>query len=175
MTESEGWSFNPTDIRKGFYRFSNMGVAGVMKEVKLWCSKCHFRFFTTVANDEPGHLPTTFDITPFSFTPTMTARLHKRDWVPFAISTSPVIHNTPCLPHTPHPPPPPKAFSIRIVFNFSWEDYNTQEKLKTKVMQNLRDKQGVLHKRCANGKCCFRKAESIFTLLLYKTPHSYSW
>ena len=100
MTESEGWSFNPTDIRKGFYRFSNMGVAGVMKEVKLWCSKCHFRFFTTVANDEPGHLPTPFDITPFSFTPTMTARLHKRDWVPFAISTSPVIHNTPCLPHT---------------------------------------------------------------------------
>ena len=90
-----------------------------------------------MANDEPGHLPTTFDITPFSFTPTMTARLHKRDWVPFAISTSPVIHNTPCLPHTPHPPPPPQAFSIRIVFNFSWEDYNTQEKLKTKIMQNL--------------------------------------
>ena len=57
---------------------------------------------------------------------------------------------------------------------FLLEDYNTQEKLKTKVMQNLGDKQGVLHKRYANGKCCFRKAESIFTLLLNKKPHSYS-
>ena len=46
MTESERRSFSPTDIRKGFYYFSNMGVAGVMKEVKLSCSKCHFRFFT---------------------------------------------------------------------------------------------------------------------------------
>ena len=82
MTESERQSFSPTDIKKGFYCFSNMGVAGVMKEVKLSCSKCHFRFFTTVANDKAGHLPVPLDITPFSFTPTMTARTHKRDWIP---------------------------------------------------------------------------------------------
>ena len=69
-----------------------MGVAGVMKEVKLSYSKCHFDFFTSVANDEARHLPAPFNITPFSFTPTMTARPHKRDWIPFAICTSPVIH-----------------------------------------------------------------------------------
>ena len=27
-----------------------MGVAWVMKEIKLSCCKCHFEFFTTVAN-----------------------------------------------------------------------------------------------------------------------------
>ena len=91
MTENERRSFSPTDIRKGFYCFTNMGVTGVIKEVKS-CSKYHFRFFTTVANDEAGHLPVPFDITPFSFTPTMTAGPHKQDWIPFAICTSPVIH-----------------------------------------------------------------------------------
>ena len=131
--------------------------------MKLSCSKCHFRFFTTVANDEAGHLPVPFDITPFSFTPTMIATPHKRDWVPFEICTSPIIHLV-C----------PQTFCTCIEFNFSWEDYNTQEKLKTKVMQNLGDKQGVLHKRYAHGKCRFRKAKSIFTLLLNRRPHSYS-
>ena len=29
-----------------------MGVAGMIKEVKLSCCKCHLRFFSTVANDE---------------------------------------------------------------------------------------------------------------------------
>jgi len=38
---------------------------------------------------------------------------------------------------------PPK-FCISIVFNFSWDDCNTQEKWETKVMQSLGDKQGVL-------------------------------
>ena len=38
----------------------------------------------------------------------------------------------------------PQTFNLPIVFNFSWDDYNTQEKLKTKVTQNLGDKQGVL-------------------------------
>ena len=69
-----------------------MGVTGMMKEVKLTCSKCHFGYFTTVANNEAGHVPVPFDITPFSFTPTMTSRPHKQDWIPFAIFTSPVIH-----------------------------------------------------------------------------------
>ena len=95
MTESERRGFSPSDIRKGFHCFSNMGVAGVMKEVKLSSVlNAISGFFTAVkvANDEAGHLPAPFDITPFSFTPTMTARLHKRDWIPFAICTSPTIH-----------------------------------------------------------------------------------
>ena len=57
------------------------------------CSKCHLSFFfTPVANDKEEHLPVPFDITPFSSTPTIAARLHKRDWVPIAICTSPVIN-----------------------------------------------------------------------------------
>ena len=104
-----------------------MGVARVMKEMKLSCFKCHFEsFFTTVANDKAGHQPVPFDITSFSFTSTMTDRPHKRDWVPFEICTSPIIHLV-C----------PQTFCIRIEFNFSWDDYNTQEKLKAKVMQNF--------------------------------------
>ena len=44
----------------------------------------------------------------------------------FAICPSPIIHLV-C---------PPQC-CIRMVFNFAWDDCNTQEKLKTKVMQNL--------------------------------------
>ena len=33
--------------------------------------------------------------------------------------------------------PPPSQFCIIIVFNFSWDGCNTQEKWKTKVMQNF--------------------------------------
>ena len=96
--------------------------------MKLSCFKCHFEsFFTTVANDKAGHQPVPFDITSFSFTSTMTDRPHKRDWVPFEICTSLIIHLV-CL----------QTFCIRIEFNFSWDDYNTQEKLKAKVMQNFR-------------------------------------
>ena len=35
------------------------------------------------------------------------------------------------------PPPPPIKFCMSIVFNFSWDGCNTQEKWKTKVMQNF--------------------------------------
>ena len=41
-------------------------------------------------------------------------------------------NNASCLP----PPPPPK-FCITIVFDFSWDDCNTQEELETMVMQNF--------------------------------------
>ena len=37
------------------------------------------------------------------------------------------VHDAPCLP-----PPPPHTY-ITIVFNFSWDDCNTQEKLETVV------------------------------------------
>ena len=65
-----------------------------------------------------------------------------------------ISHNTPCLP----PPPPKKKMCMRIVFNFSWDHYNAQEKLKTKVMQTLAgwggggSKQNVIHEKCANGE-----------------------
>ena len=63
---------------------------------KKW--SCHvlnatWVFFTLVENDKVEHLPVPFDIiTPFSSTPTIAATPHKRDWVPIAICTSPVIH-----------------------------------------------------------------------------------
>ena len=72
-------------------------------------------------------VPVPFDITSFSFTSAMTDRPQKQDWVPFAICTSPIIHLV-CL----------QTFCIRIEFNFSWDDHNTQEKLKADVMQNFR-------------------------------------
>ena len=41
-------------------------------------------------------------------------------------------HNAPCLP----PPPPKKRkICITILFDISWDDCNTQEKLETMVMQ----------------------------------------
>ena len=43
-----------------------------------------------------------------------------------------VGHNAPCLP-----PPPPHKFSLTIVFDFSWDDCNTQKKLETMVMEKL--------------------------------------
>ena len=45
-----------------------------------------------------------------------------------AICTSPIIHPV----STPAPPP---TFCTIIVFSFSWDDCNTQEKWKTKVIQ----------------------------------------
>ena len=39
-----------------------------------------------------------------------------------------------CLPP---PPLPPNKCCITIVFDFTWDDCNTQEKLKTTVMQNF--------------------------------------
>ena len=97
------------------------------------------------------------------FTPTMTARPHKRDEALSSICTSPIIHLV-C----------PQTFCIRIVSNFSWGDWNIQQKLKTKVLPNFGGINKVYYKRCANVECCFRKAESLFTLLLNRL-HSHCW
>ena len=43
-----------------------------------------------------------------------------------------VGRNAPCLP-----PPPPHKFCLTIVFDFSWDDCNTQKKLETMVMEKL--------------------------------------
>jgi len=45
---------------------------------------------------------------------------------------------------------PPK-FCKTIVFNFSWNNYNTQEKFETMVMQNLRERK-VPYGLCENGE-----------------------
>ena len=47
-----------------------------------------------------------------------------------------ISHNEPCFTHPPPPAPPPKK--NKYVFNFSRDHCNTQEKLKTKDMQNFR-------------------------------------
>ena len=54
----------------------------------------------------------------------------------FVICISPIIHLV-YTPPPPPPPPPPKKNRFSIVPNFFWDDCNTQEKLKSKVMQNF--------------------------------------
>ena len=53
---------------------------------------------------------------------------------------------TPCLPR------PLQIFGVNIVFNFSWDDCNTQEKLKAKVMQNFKRPNKVYYGRYAYGE-----------------------
>ena len=48
---------------------------------------------------------------------------------------APDIHVKSYLPRARYLPPP--KFCVSIVFNFSWDGCNTQEKIKTKVMQNF--------------------------------------
>ena len=134
VTESERRGFSPTDKREGFYCFvffSNVGVARGMKEMKLSCCKCHFDFFTTVANDEEGHPPVPFDILFHTHNDSYNSQTERG-----SILHLHICHNIPCLP--------PKHFLYAFVFNFSWGDYKTQEKLN----KILGDKQGVLQEMC---------------------------
>ena len=55
-----------------------------------------------------------------------------------------ISHNAPYFP--------PKEFRISIVFNFSWEGCNTQEKWKPEAMQNLGAGQGANKVHCY-GRC----------------------
>ena len=64
----------------------------------------------------------------------------KSRFVLFATSTFPIIHLI-C---------PPK-FCISTVFNFSWNGCNTQEKRKTKVMQNVFGANRVHYGKCGSG------------------------
>ena len=101
ITPCEYWRQKTRDkvlvllTQEGVYHyFFRHGCSKGDKKMKLSCSfKCHFEFFSTqVADNKAEHLPVPFDITPFSSTPTIAARPHKRDWVPIAICTSPVIN-----------------------------------------------------------------------------------
>ena len=141
-----------------FFCFSNMGVLRVMKEMKLSCCKCHFEFFLPQWQMMKKYTHPSLLIS--FFTPSKTARPHKRDEALSSICTSPIIHLV-C----------PQTFAMRIVFNFSWCKYNTQEKFnKSSAKFWVTNK--VYYKRCASRECCFRQTESLFTLLLNR-PHSY--
>ena len=59
---------------------------------------------------------------------------HHTNTTLFAICTSLIIHLV--YPPSPHPHKK-KKLCTRIVLNFSWDNYNAQEKLKAKVMQTL--------------------------------------
>ena len=132
-----------------------MGVAKVIKKWGCHVLNATWVFFTPVASNKVEHLPVPFDITPFSSTPTIAARPHKRDWVPIAICTSPVIHLV-C---------PPK----HSVYSLSSISLRTTVTLRRTC--RLRFSSGGAHKvdykRCANGECCLRKAESV---ILNKSP-----
>ena len=76
-----------------------------------------------------------------------------------------ISHNAPYLPPPPHPP---AKFCIRIVFNFFWDSCNTQEKWKTKVMQNLGEKI-----RCIMGDV--QVAYGKFVLRFFSVESSWVW
>ena len=71
----------------------------------------------------------------------------------YATFTFPVMHHI-CLP----------KFCVGTVFNFSWDGCNTQEKWKTKVMQNL----GV-QVRCIVGNV--KVAYCFFAVVVAKAPY----
>ena len=50
------------------------------------------------------------------------------------------------------PPPQEKRLHTHFFFYFSWDDYNTQEKLEAMVLQDLREKQGALYSLGENGE-----------------------
>ena len=79
------------------------------------------------------------------------------------------------------PPPPhinPQKSYLSIVFNFSWDSCNTQEKWKTKLLQNLfcgggRGVTKVYYGRCANGEWVINVAQSLRSDLKQQYPSSW--
>ena len=77
--------------------------------------------------------------------------------------------------------PPPltrKKIYLSIVFNFSWDNCNTQEKWKTKLLQNLfcgggRGVTKVYYGRCANGEWVINVAQSLRSDLKQQYPSSW--
>ena len=68
----------------------------VMKEMKLSCSKCHFEFFTTLANDKAGHLSVRLISVPFLSHPRCQLDLTNGTIVG-SIRHLHISSNTPCL------------------------------------------------------------------------------
>ena len=82
-----------TQERVYHYFFRHGSSKGDKKnKVVMFQMPLEFFFLPQWQMHKVEHLPVPFDITPFSSTPTIAARPHKRDWVPIAICTSPVIN-----------------------------------------------------------------------------------
>ena len=56
---------------------------------------------------------------------------HPKEYVVYSLLQ--FSHNAPCLP----PPPSTKKNSISIVFNFSWDNCNSQEKWEQKFSKTF--------------------------------------
>ena len=60
---------------------------------------------------------------------------------------------------------PKSCIHVSIVFNFSWDDCNTQEKLETLGMQNFFEGRGVnkvYYEQCENGELSFLHIITLF-------------
>ena len=60
---------------------------------------------------------------------------------------------------------PKSCIHVSIVFNFSWDDCNTQEKLETLVIQNFFEGRGlnkVYYEQCENGELSFLHIITLF-------------
>ena len=131
---------------------SNRGVVRMMKEMKLSCCNCHFEFFY-----HSGKWWRRTPTRPF--------------WYPFSHPQWQLDLTNEMRLYSPFSHIPqytlfaPETFCLRIVFNFFWGDCNTQEKLN-KSSAKFWGTNKVYYKICANSECCFRQAESLFTLLL---------
>ena len=102
------------------------------------------------------------------FTDTKSRAMKKRTTPIYAICTSPIMHLI-C---------PPK-FCISIIFNFSWDGCNIQEKWKTtwKVMQNLgkvggRQAYKVHYGRCASAESSYLDRTYLVKKVFVLQPNS---
>ena len=138
--------------------FANMGVVRMMKEMKLSCCKCHFEFFLPQWQMMKKYTHP-FLLISF-FTPSVTARPHKRDEALSSIRTSPKIH----LVY-----PPNILYTHCLQFFLRWLWYPGD--IKQKFCKIFGDKQGVLQEMC-KWRMLFSKSGVLFTLLLNRT-HSY--
>ena len=75
---------------------------------------------------------------------------------------------TQTIMHLSYPDPTPTKFCITIVFDFSWDDCNIQEKLDTMVMQSFKGVNKVHYGLCENGGFCAKVNFSVNFITLLK-------
>ena len=97
------------------------------------------------------------------FTDTKSRQMKKRTTPIYATCTSPIMHLI-C---------PPK-FCISIIFNFSWDGCNIQEKWKTtwKVMQNFGGANKVHYGRCASDESSYLNRTSLVNKVFMLLPNN---
>ena len=139
MTQSERRGFSPTDTREGFFYCSLFFEHGcseddernevVVLQTPLWVFLPQWQM---MKKDTHPSLLISF------FTPTMTARPHKRDEALSSICTSPIIHLV-CPPNILH--------THCLQFLLRWLEYPAEIKNKSSA-KFWGDKQGVLQEMC---------------------------